>query len=260
MYKGSLTIKIFMTCLITLIVGGVLLWQLPGLSSTPPFRQSLTASTQRVIVIPAVCKRDTTPKKGFLPLRLVGIIFNQAASIIAHIEDLTLFKAGEYKEGDCVGGAKLVRILEDQVIFLKDGLETVLTLDNTFSWSGPDTWIEAVGEDNFVVSKARLAKKDLAIKELLGEGTHTPYISEDGEVQGLLISTLKQDGYVNQAGIKEGDIIKSVNGHKVDSKKKPVLIYKSISSLVKKEKNPLIKVELKRNEELRTLKYRLLPN
>ena len=86
-----------------------------------------------------------------------------------------------------------------------------------------------------------------------------PHVS-NGKLDGFLIDSLKKDGIVSQAGVREGDIIKSVNGQKFTSVKKPLQAYEYLRDFVKMEESPLIKIGLLRAGKPHTFTYRILHN
>ncbi|MCQ9206101.1 MAG: hypothetical protein NG737_07305 [Omnitrophica bacterium] len=194
--------------------------------------------------------------KSKLPLRLVGT-FRQDREQMAYIEDLTSFETGEYQVGDNILGAKLIKILSGKVVFIKNRQRIILTLENHYDWAKPDDWIDTTARDKFVVSKDRLRQKVSNVNGLLNEVIPVPYVS-DGKIKGFRISLLKKSGFIAQAGIKKGDIIKAINGQKLDSLKSTLSAYESLRNLVNKEQEPLIEIELQRGKKTRVFTYRIL--
>lgn len=196
------------------------------------------------------------PGEGKLPLRLVGI-YKHGEEIAAYIENLISFKTGEYKVGDKLLGARVIQIRSGQVALLKGGQRIILTLENPYSWSRSDDWIDSITQDNFVVSRKRLAQKARGINELLQEAIPTPHIS-GGRIDGFYIRFLKKGGFIHQAGFQEGDIIKSINGQKLDSIKGAISAYESLRNLVRNQEKPIIKIQLQRGDKLNSFTYRIL--
>lgn len=191
-----------------------------------------------------------------LPLRLVGI-YEHAAKKTACIENLTTFKTGYYGIGDSVMKARVIQILSGQVVLLKDGRRIILSMENPYAWSKPDEWIDAVSKDNFIVSRKRLNQHIRGVNQLLGEIVAVPYVSNHG-IEGFSIASIKKDGIISEAGFREGDIVRSVNGRKMDSLKEPLLAYQQLRNLVNGEEGPVIKIELQRNDKIRIFTYRIL--
>jgi len=191
-----------------------------------------------------------------LPLRLVGI-FEAGTEKTAYIENLITLQTGHYRIGDKVMDATLIQILSSQVVLLKDGQRIVLTLGGLHDAFGEKGWISEISKDNFVVSRERLNEKARDINDLLAEAIPIPYV-KDGQIRGFTVSSLKPKGVINEAGFREGDIVKVINGNKIDSIKKPLEIYQELRGLVDKEEDPKIEIEFERNSKSRTFTYRIL--
>ncbi|MDB4349554.1 hypothetical protein OAA99_01210 [Omnitrophica bacterium] len=198
--------------------------------------------------------RSTSAPK--IPLRLVGI-YELGFDKIACIEDLTLCKTGEYMVGDDIRGARVIQIFADNVVLLKDGRRIILSLGDYSGWNDRDNWIDVVSADCFVVSKRLLREQVQNLNQLLLEIAPVVHVS-DGRIDGFVLSRLKEDGIVNQAGFEEQDIIKGVNGQAIDSIKKPFQIYESLLQLAQTEQEPIITIEVERDGEVHTLSYRIL--
>ncbi|UCC95468.1 MAG: hypothetical protein JSW40_01640 [Candidatus Omnitrophota bacterium] len=197
------------------------------------------------------------PKREGLALRLVGTS-GYRKEYIAYIEDLTTFTTGEYRVGDIISEAQIIKISSGKVVLLHDGKRTVLTLEGGgYKFADPDAWIDIISEENFIVSKVKLAQKAQNVNQLLTEAIPVPHIS-GGKIKGFSLQSLKKDGILSEAGFREGDIIKSVNDEKLDNIKKPLDVYEGLRSLVNQEQDPLIKVEIRRGNKTHTFTYRIL--
>ncbi|MFH1752564.1 MAG: hypothetical protein ABH875_00115 [Candidatus Omnitrophota bacterium] len=194
--------------------------------------------------------------KQFLPLRLIGI-YEEDREIEAFIKDMVSYTTGTYKTGDRIRGATITQILRDSVVLLKDGHKTILTLANPYRWSGEDDWIDPVSEDRYVISRRRLVNLAKDANNLIDEVTPGVNIT-DGRINGFCIKSLKSGGFVNQAGFRSGDVIKSINGRPLDGVRKPLEIYGMLRRLTSSESDSLIEIEIERGSETHTLNYAIL--
>ena len=68
---------------------------------------------------------------------------------------------------------------------------------------------------------------------------------EKGKPAGFLISKVRKDSFVGKIGAQKGDIIRSVNGEKVDSVQKAFKLYnsfknnKSLDMIITREGKPV---------------------
>jgi len=196
------------------------------------------------------------PVKESLPIRLVGI-YEHANEKVACMEDLEFLKTGYYKIGDNVRGATLIRILSDAAVLFKNGQRIILTLGQSYNWDQPGEWINVLSRDRFVVSRSRLGRKVLDANQLFQELIIVPNVTNAG-IDGCYIASLKKDGIISQAGFEKGDIVKSVNGEKLDSLKKPLEIFQSLRRMVKATEGPHVIVEFERNKKPHTFNYKVL--
>lgn len=192
-----------------------------------------------------------------LSLRLVGI-FVSGKDRVACIEDIMSSGTGKYKVGDSVRGAVVVSIFSGEVLLVRNGERVVLRLSDTYAWDDIDDWIAHVSENSFIVSSKRLGLRLGNINKLLSEAVPVVNV-KNGKIDGFRISSLKKDGFIATAGFKKDDIIKKVNGLKIDSLRKPIQLYKELRNLVKNDE-PIICIEFERDSEIQSSTYRILRN
>ncbi|MCQ9207616.1 MAG: hypothetical protein NG740_07040 [Omnitrophica bacterium] len=198
----------------------------------------------------------TPPKKESLPLRLVGI-YEHDGKKVACIEDLVRLRTGYYAVGSKVRGAALIQILPGGIVLLKDGRKIILTLDRPYNWATPGKWIDMLPRERFIVGRGRLNGKIRGINDLLDEIIVVPNISNAG-IDGFRITSLKENGIINQAGFEKGDIIKGVNGERLNGLKKPLKTYAALRRTINNEDAPVVKIELERDNKALTFTYRIL--
>jgi len=84
----------------------------------------------------------------------------------------------------------------------------------------------------------------------LKEATIEPHVI-DGQVEGLRIANLENIKEAKELGLKNGDVIRAVNGHRLTSKQKAHQIFKKVRS------QAVISLELLRDDETKKLSFDL---
>jgi type II secretory pathway component PulC len=230
----------------------------PALEKGAAYREAFPPERMRELAKEGLPREKITrvPEKARLPVRLVGI-YEHEKKKTACIENLATSKTGYYAVGDSVVGARVIQILPGAVALIKDGKKIILSMENPYDWAEPDDWIDAISDDSFVVSKARLNRKVWDVNQLLGEVVAFPRIVNN-EIVGFYISFLKEGGVIEEAGVRKGDVIKEINERPLDGLKEPIRVYEYLRHLVEVEKEPAIKIELERDEKPHTFTYRIL--
>ena len=101
-----------------------------------------------------------------------------------------------------------------------------------------------------VVSKSSALNKAGEIYRTLSKVKVEPYYQSD-KVTGLMIDGIEQGSIIEQAGIRNQDVINTVNNQKIDSYQKALQVF----SKARNQKE--IKVALLRGGEKKLLSYRL---
>jgi len=223
----------------------------------PPYAEKLPKEPWQKIAEKRVLeKKEPAVPKTYLPLRLAGIS-EEGLNKVAYIENLITLRTGEYRIGDEILGAKIIEILPGRVVLLRDTHRITLRLGNFYDDAPPEEWIWKFPDDIFIVDRSRLNNNIRDINAILSEAIPIPYIV-NGKFEGFRLSSLKKGGIVNEAGFQEGDIVRSINGQRLDSLKKPVEIYRHLKELVEREDVPVVKIDVVKNGRTRTLTYRIV--
>jgi general secretion pathway protein C len=205
---------------------------------------------------------DSLPATALTTLKLLGTTVGTEGMSTAVIEDGP--SVNVYRVGDKVAASAVVeQILPKMVILNRDGTREVLTSSLTQKSSATTTPLPPRGPtprtspggdrlpsrpDYTMVERSEWQDKDPY--ELLGEGKITP-AWKDGRVEGLQLENIGSNQYAQQLGLREGDIVRSVNGVQIRS------IDEAISLAEKLQKAPVIRVEVMRDGKPQTLTYRL---
>ncbi len=168
--------------------------------------------------------RDTDIEKlepTQLKLVLWGTVTGQK-SVYAVIEDKENRKQALYQLGDLIQGAKLKKILRNQVILSYQGKDQLLEIQTDLASSGGSKNIS-----QFQKIKEKAAIKPVPLNDISGHDAlnndnfgdsiammrqikFRPHFSQ-GETDGLMVYGIRPNSVFMKIGLKNGDIIKAIN-------------------------------------------------
>jgi general secretion pathway protein C len=152
-----------------------------------------------------------------LKLLLWGTVTGQE-NVYAVIEDKKVRKQALYQTGDLIQGAKLKKILRNKVILLFQGKDQFLEVQTN---SRNDTRFSNLKETIRVeaVPVKRALDHDALddIGSIMRQIKFRPHFFE-GEPDGLMVYGIRPNSVFREIGLRNGDIIKDVNGVAIVSK------------------------------------------
>jgi general secretion pathway protein C len=149
-----------------------------------------------------------------------------------------------YKEGELIkDGVKLVSVRRNEVTISWNGEEEILKTkedrkQRTTIQQNPadintgqsDYQIQQESTNQTVtVSQNDLKNNFRNLSQLLSQMRVQAHF-EKGKPAGFLISKVRKDSFVSRLGAKEGDIIRAVNGKKIDSVQKAFRLYNTLKN------------------------------
>ena len=211
-------------------------------------------------------ERPKAEPKREVPLRLLGTVVDEGGASYAVIENSLLKSQDVYRVGDTVGDVRVNSIGQNRIVVLNAGV--LQTLDLALPGPSPVA-ARAVAE---VPAPARVAPNSGAMvrvtsaaerqintrasAENLARATQflqrmklTPH-QTDGKADGLGISGLGDSVMSQLSGLKDGDVIQTINGHPVPSQAKAAQVLKKARSLGS------ARIELRRGQESKSLAFR----
>ena len=205
--------------------------------------------------VPADDAGSVLPSEDELEIALLGTVAGSPAISRAIIKDLETNVLGQYKTGETVLTASIESIEKDRIVLLHKGRRKVLYLrtpesgrgesDNapvTLQANAPQTPVGASPPPRPV---ATFADRLRHTAMLLPKATVEPY-SVAGEVEGLRVTDLENIGGAKDLGLRDGDVIRAINGHRLDSKQKAFQI------AMKARSQATLSVELMRGNKIKT--------
>ena len=175
-----------------------------------------------------------------LSLELVGTVCGKKAVSRAIIINTKTKLLGMYKTGQNIGEARIDSIEEDAVILFHNGQRKMLMLNRTGRDNKNNTQMlssSVINESGKFVGPVLPVKQSLDetptkrshLETILTKATIEPYLV-NGQVEGLKINNLEKIPMAKVIGLKDGDIISHVNGHRLTSKQKAFQIFKKARS------------------------------
>ena len=194
-----------------------------------------------------------------LGLALSGTISGSPTLARAVIKDLKTGMLDLYKTNQTVAGARIESIEKDAVVLVCDGQRKVLRLNIGQSGSNNISQVASSRTTNKVSNVARVdlptkkantntRTKIGCVEAILNNALIEPY-SVDGQIEGLRISDLENISAVKKLGLKNSDVIRAVNGHRLTNKQRAYQIFKKARS------QAVIDIELLRDNKTKKLSF-----
>lgn len=193
-----------------------------------------------------------------LGLKLVGtVVANIPEDSSAIIEDLSTRKQEVYHEGDQVKQARIKRILRHNVIINTGTRDMVLTMEP--EESGGKTKAPArrarTRRPPPSAGTIRLQREELEtyladLNQLMQEVRIRPFM-EGKKPAGFLVSNIKSGSLFSKLGLRNGDVIKGVNGESITSPDQAIELYESLME------GGEIDLEIKRGRRSQKLRYEI---
>jgi general secretion pathway protein C len=142
--------------------------------------------------------------------------------------------------------ATLKKIFLDRVEVERNGKIEILRLDEIGGNAGAG--IVSSGSDDFVIEEAELDKGLENLPLLLTQARAVPYF-KDGRSIGLRLFAIKTGSLYEKVGLKNGDILKTINGNNLGDISQALKLFEQL----KQERS--INLTLERDKQEREFKY-----
>lgn len=193
-----------------------------------------------------------------LGLRLVGTIAGGPITSRAIIQDAATNSTRSYKIGDVVASATVESIRSDAVVLRHKGRKKVLNRQAatiaTQSGNSKVNRAQDAGETRHNPSREGTARPPSAklgyVEDIFRKATVEPHV-ENGQTQGLKITGLENTPLAGMFGLRNGDVVRTVNGQNLTSKQKAFQV------LQKARTQPQIRIQLLRKDQVKKLAFDL---
>ena len=197
-----------------------------------------------------------------LDLVLIGTVSGSDSVARAVIKNLKTNLSDLYKTGQVVGDARIDGIEANAVILFHNGKTKRLPITSWASKNGvnnnrvasslTNNGKKSAPKTNLAKAKttAGIRSKIGRVEEVLTKTVIRPHVI-DGQTEGLEITGLENLNFANKFGLKNGDVIRTVNGHRLTSKQKAYQVFK------KARTQEAVNFELIRNNKYKNISFAL---
>ncbi len=195
-----------------------------------------------------------------LKLKLWGTVTGVEGKDRAVIEDTKKRKQNLYGNGDSIQEATVKLILREKVVLSVNGKDEILEMEKLQSGRSQRTF--SPGRSAAITKSSPARSYQIKIKrsqiedamadmnELMNQIKVRPYI-ENGEPDGLILSGIKPNSLFRKMGLRNGDIIKGVEGEKIQSMDDAIGFYSKLKSASSAA------LQVKRRGQLRDIVYNI---
>jgi general secretion pathway protein C len=188
------------------------------------------------------------PPPSPLMLSLIGTFITAGQDPYAIIEDKKKNEQEMFLIGDSIfSQATLKSIHLDRVEVERNGKLEVLRLDELLAGASGNGTASTTGDD-FVIEEAELDKGLENLPLLLTQARAVPYF-KDGRSIGLRMFAIKTGSLYERVGLKNGDILKTINGNNLGDISQALKLFEQL----KQERS--INLTLERDKQEREFKY-----
>lgn len=208
-------------------------------------------------------KPPEPPKPTELKLKLWGVAVHTDGSSYCIIEDLTTHKQDLFRMNDKVPGEATVKQVEwDRVILDRGGQEEILDLAQPQGGSIPrpvpaagapppgatNPHIQQVNETQYNIDRSEVDSALDNMNQLFTQIRAVPHF-EGGKSTGFRLFAIRQNSIFDQIGLRNGDIIQSINGVDLNDPARALALFQELRS------ERQISVTYLRNKETKTVTY-----
>lgn len=183
---------------------------------------------------------DAPPVPSQLPITLIGtIVHTNPARSVATINLRNKNEQRSFKVDDDIEGlAKITNIERSKVIIRNSNTQRLEFIEIkeeskiNFGSTAPKTngEVTELNEKEFALKRDDLNRLTSDLPALLQQARAIPNMGPDGVPNGFRIMDIAPGSIYERLGIKKNDVIKSVNGEKVDSPAKAMELYNALKS------------------------------
>ena len=200
--------------------------------------------TQKEAVTPDTQKEPNLDnlEETQLKLKLWGTVSGDPEKAYAVIEDTQKREQNLYRVGDIIQTATVKSILREKVVLSVNGKDEILAMEDIKQDSGrssasaypagairptPSPGSTAVRSQRVSLRRNMINDAMADVTKLMTEIAIVPHM-EDGEPAGLAMSKIKPNSIFRRMGLRNGDILKGVNGQEIRSVDDALKLYENL--------------------------------
>ena len=196
-----------------------------------------------------------------LKLKLWGTVTGEERQSYAVIEDTQKREQNLYRVGDSVQNATLKMILRSKVILSLNGKDEVLGMEELTQKSrarsrparasaSPASTPGAVRTQRVSLRRNMIENAIQDVSKLMTEIQIRPHM-EDGVAAGLALSNIKPNSIFRRMGLRNGDVLKSVDGSEIQTVDDALKLYENLKTASE------VSVRIQRRGRERNISYNI---
>jgi general secretion pathway protein C len=179
---------------------------------------------------------------------LKGTIAGSSSFGYIFIEEHGSNKQKLYKLGDMIGSSKLVKITRNTATLRSGGKDTTVKVKASIEGQLLPDSPDKGASQKMTLSKKAVSDNLAKLDDIMKQAVFRPYMNK-GVNDGFIISNIVPGSIYEKMGLREGDVIMSINNKKIQSASNLL----QISTMIQAGNN--ISINIKRNNRDETINY-----
>ncbi len=188
---------------------------------------------------------------------LATVVAEPAEYSSALISETAKGQARGYSIGDELGGEGQIARIEQKRVCLDGGGCICMDRETTAPRSEPATGaaadsdgkVEQLAEGKYRVDPSFMAEQMKSVESLATQVRVVPHKGDDGAIDGYRLSAIRHGSLFDKLGIKNGDVVHTVNGQPLTSAEGALTTYQTLQS------ERAFNFEITRRNQKQTLEY-----
>jgi len=192
-------------------------------------------------------------KPTSLKLKLLGTVTGHKDKAYAVIQDESERSHHLYRTGDTIQDATLKMILREKVVLRFNGKDQILEIEDVASrqkTSPRHSKPTRTTSRNITLKRSQIDTAVQNVNNLMQQVRVRPNFT-NGKPDGLRLTGIRPNSIFQNMGIKNGDVITSVDGNTIESVDDALKLYQSLQS------SSRVKLQLKRRGRRKTIDYHI---
>jgi general secretion pathway protein C len=220
----------------------------------------------KTIKTPAPVKQSNVDLENLgdtkLPLKLWGTVSGDKEKAYAVIENTKKREQNLYRVGDSIENATVKLILRSKVVLSVNGKDEALAMEE-FQPGNSRSRVVAGGSRIYPRTGGGVRRQRVSLRrsminnaiqdvsKLMTQVKISPKMGEDGRQEGLSMSNIKPNSIFRRMGLRNGDVLKSVDGQEIQSVDDALKLYENLRSADN------VAVQIQRRGTERTIEYNI---